>query len=204
MIYNGKATDFDAALLQPEAGRITVLDQNNDDVYDIVFVISTENYVVEEIISSSNRVTDKYGKPSLVLDPNDKDIKFTIYRGEQPLTLKDLKEWDVLSVAKSKDGKIIEVEDKFFINGEEYQVAKNYTEDIKLNDEGTFYLDVENKIAAVDATSLLSSNYAYLVAAEMKSGFEKVFEAKLFGKDGETRVLTSTEKIKFNGTSAPL
>ena len=219
MIYNGKAVEFDANLLKPEAGRIVALDHNNDDVYDIVFVIATENYVVEEVISSSNRVTDKYGKPSLVLDPDDKDIKFTIYRGEQSLKLDDLKEWDVLSVAKSKDGKIIEVEvssesvtgkveeidgDKIFINDKEYKVAKNYTDEIKLNDEGTFYLDVEDKIAAVDATSLLSSNYAYLVAAEMKSGFDKVFEAKLFGKDGETRVLTSTEKIKFNGkTSTP-
>ena len=217
MIYNGKATEFDIDLLKPEAGRIVLLDHNNDDVYDIVFVISTENYVVEEVVTTSNRVTDKYGKPSLVLDPNDKDVKFSIYRGEQALTLRDLKEWDVLSVAKSRDGKIIDVEvssesvtgkveeidgEKIFINGKDYEVAKNYTYDINLNDEGTFYLDVEDKIAAVDATSLLSSNYAYLVAAEMKSGFDKVFEAKLFGKDGETRILTSTEKIKFNGKSS--
>lgn len=219
MIYNGKAVAFDSELLQPEAGRVVALDHNKDDVYDIIFVIETENYVVEEVVASGNRVTDKYGKPSLVLDSDDKDIKFSLYRGEQMLELSDLKEWDVLSVAKSKDGKIMDIEvssesvvgrveeidgDKIFVNGEEYQVAKNYTETIQLNDEGTFYLDAENKIAAVDATTLLSSNYAYLVAAEMKSGFDKVFEAKLFGKDGETRVLTSAEKIKFNGKSATL
>lgn len=219
LIFNGKAETFSEDLLKPEAGRIVALDQNNDDIYEIVFVTSTENIVVEEIVSNSHRVTDKYGKPSLVLDPDDKDIKFVISRGGQTLELKDLKEWDVLSVAKSKDGKIINIEvssesitgkveekdgEKIFINGEEYEVAKNYTEDINLNDEGTFYLDVEGKIAAVDATSVLSSNYAYLTAAEMKSGFDKVFEAKIFTKEGETKVLTSAEKIKFNGKSGTL
>ncbi|MBR5157187.1 MAG: S-layer homology domain-containing protein [Clostridia bacterium] len=219
MIYNGKAVDFDAALIKPEAGRIVALDHNNDDIYDIVFVTSTENYVVEEVVTSSNRITDKYGKPSLVLDPKNEEIKFVISRGGQLLSVSDLEEWDVLSVAKSKDGKIINIEvssesvtgkvaekdgDKIFINGEEYKVAKNYTETINLNDEGTFYLDVEGKIAAVDATATLSSNYAYLTAAGMKSGFDKVLEVKLFTKEGETKVLTSTEKIKLNGKSGKL
>ncbi|MBQ3553460.1 MAG: S-layer homology domain-containing protein [Clostridia bacterium] len=219
MIYGGKAISFDAALLKPEAGTITVLDPDNDDVYEIVFVRATENYVVEEIIESSNRVTDKYGKPSLVLDKENKEVKFTISRGGQALELTDLKEWDILSVAKSKDGKILDIEvssesvsgkveeqdgDKYVIGDKEYRVAKNYTAGIELGDEGIFYLDVEGKIAAVDKTSALSSNYAYLVAAGMKTGFDKVFEAKLFTKDGETKVFTSATKLKLNGTSGVL
>ncbi len=219
MIYGGKAITFDASLLKPEAGSITVLDQNNDDVYDIVFVRATENYVVEEVIESSNRVTDKYGKASLILDKENKEIKFTMTRGGQSLELSELKEWDVLSVAKSKDGKILDIEvssesvsgkveeqdgDKFVIGDKEYKVAKNYTLGIELGDEGTFYLDAEGKIAAVDKTTALSSNYAYLVAAGMKTGFDKVFEAKLFTKDGETKVFTSATKLKLNGTSGVL
>ena len=216
MIFNGKAIEFDIDLLKPEAGRIVALDQNNDDVYDIIFVTSFENYVVEEVITSSNRVTDKYGKPSLILDPKDKDVKFVISKGGQTLSISDLKEWDVLSVAKSKDNKIINIEvssesitgkvdeivgDKRIINGEEYKIAKNYTEDINLNDEGTFYLDVEGKIAAVDTTSTLSSNYAYLADAGLKDGFDKLLEVKVFTKEGETEILTSTQKIKLNGKS---
>ena len=56
----------------------------------------------------------------------------------------------------------------------------------------------------MDKTSALSSNYAYLVAAGMKTGFDKVFEAKLFTKDGETKVFTSATKLKLNGTSGVL
>ena len=51
------------------------------------------------------------------------------------------------------------------VNGKKYKIAKNYKEDIKLGDEGTFYLDIEGKIAAVDATKTLSSNYAYATKA---------------------------------------
>ena len=151
-----------------------------------------------------------------MLDPDDTNVKFVIARGEQELKITDLKEWDVLSVAKSRDNKIINIEvssksvtgkvteireEKRYIDGNEYKVAANYPNEINLNDEGTFYLDVEGKIAAVDASTTLSSNYAYLVNAGLETGFDKNLEIKLFTKEGETKVLTSGEKIKFNGTT---
>ena len=215
-IFNGKAIAFDKAELQPASGSLLVLDQDRDDVYDVVFIESYENYVVEEVIASSNRVTDKYGKPSLVLDPEDKNVKFVITRGGQEINITDLKEWDVLSVATSKDKTIIMVEvttesvtgrveeihgDKYVINGEDFRIAANYTEDVNLNDEGTFYLDKDRNIAAVDATSGLSSNYAYLVAADLTTGFDKNLQIKVFDKNGEEKVMTSGDKIKFNGQS---
>ena len=216
LIYNGKAIDVTAELMKPSSGRVVLLDVDRDEIFDIVFVTEFENYVVEEVVESSNRVTDKYGKPSLVLDPDDKDVKFIITKGERIISISDLNEWDVLSVAKSKDSKIISIEvssdsvtgkvtevqdDKRVIDGKEYEIADNYTDEIKLGDEGTFYLDVEGKIAAVDETAAMSSNYAYLAAADLKTGFDKYLEVKLFTKGGETVTLTSGDKIKFNGTS---
>ncbi len=214
LIYNGKAETLSASELQPEAGFVRLLDVDRDDTYDIVFVTSYENYVVDEVTVSSNRISDKYGKPSLVLDPKDKDLKFNIYRAGQRITISDLNEWDVLSVAKSKDGKLLNIEavsnkvegrveeisgDKYIIDGKEYEKAANYTASIRLNDEGTFYLDIEGKIAAVDTTAARSGNYAYLVNAALGTGFEDTLEVKLFDKDGETKLLTSGNKIKFNG-----
>ncbi len=217
MIFNGKATAFDSALLQPQSGRIVCLDIDNDDVYDLVFVTSLTNLVVESVIAGSHKVTDKYGNPSLILDPDNKDVKFTMTRAGHLISLSDLSEWDVLSVAKSVDGTIISVEvssnkvtgkveqmdgDKRTIDGKEYEIAKNYKEEIKLNDEGTFYLDVEGKIAAVDTTKALSSNYAYAIDGGLTNGFDKVLEIKVFNKDGEVVILKSGEKIRFNGTSS--
>lgn len=214
-LYNGQAISFDAEELKPTAGSLTLLDRNRDEIYDVVFIEEYENYVVEEVITSSNRVTDKYGKPSLVLDPEDDRVKFVITRGGQEIKIKDLNEWDVLSVAKSKDSSIIIVEvtsekvtgkvtekhgEKFVIGGNEYYVSANYTEEIKLNDEGTFYLDKDGHIAAVDATRALSSNYAYVTGAEVTTGFDKRLSVKIFDKNGDIKVVKSTEKIRVNGT----
>ncbi len=215
-LFNGKAISFDVNELKPTSGSLTVLDHDRDDVYDVVFIESYENYVVDEVIKSSNRITDKYGKSSLVLDPENKDVKFVLTRGGQEIAIKDLKEWDVLSVATSKDKSIVIVEattesvtgrveekhdGKFVIGGKEYKVAANYPNEINLNDEGTFYLDKDNNIAAVDATSVLSSNYAYLVGADLTSGFDKYLQIKVFDKNGQVKLVTSGEKIKFNGTA---
>lgn len=216
MIFNGKPIEFSVSELTPDSGRITVLDTDSDDKYDIVFVTSYENYVVEDVIETSHRVTDKYGKPSLVLDPEDDDVKFVITKASQELEISDLKEWNVLSVAKSKDSSIVVIEvsgeyvtgkvtelkdDERGIDGKRYKIAKNYTEDIKLGDEGTFYLDIEGKIAAVDATKTLSSNYAYAVKGGLSNGFDKVLELKIFDKDGKTVTLKSGDKIKLDGVS---
>ncbi len=215
MIFNGKAVTFDAELLSPASGRTVFLDIDNDDLFDMVFVTSFQNIVVESVIASSHKVTDKYGSPSLVLDPDDKDVKFTMTKSGQIISLSDLSEWDVLSVAKSSDGKIISIEvssdrvsgkvteihdEKVVIDGKSYGVAANYQEEIKLNDEGTFYLDVEGNIAAVDAKSILSSNYAYAVDGALTTGFNPVLQIKLFTKEGEIVILKSGDKIRFNGT----
>lgn len=214
-IYNGQAIAFDIAELKPTAGSLTLLDRNRDDIYDVVFIEEYENYVVEEVIASSNRITDKYGKPSLVLDPEDDNVKFVITRGGQEITISDLAEWDVLSVAKSKDSSVVIVDvtsekvtgkitekhgDKFVIDGKEYYVSANYPNEIKLNDEGTFYLDKDGNIAAVDATSALSSNYAYVTGAEVTTGFDPRLSVKVFDKNGDIKVIESTEKIRLNNT----
>lgn len=214
-LYNGQAISFDIAELTPEAGSLTLLDRDRDDVYDVVFIEEYENYVVQEVIASSNRITDKYGKTSLVLDKDDENVKFIITRGGQEVAISDLSEWDVLSVAKSKDSSIVIVDvtsekvtgkitekhgDKFVIEGKEYGVAANYPEEVKLNDEGTFYLDKDGNIAAVDAKNSLSSNYAYLTGAEVTTGFDKRLSVKVFNKNGEIKIIESAEKIRFNNT----
>jgi len=215
-VFNGKAISYNVSELKPASGSLTLLDQNRDDVFDVVFIESYENYVVEEVIESSNRITDKYGKSSLVLDPENEDVKFIITRGGQEISIKDLKEWDVLSVATSKDKTIVMVEvttesitgmveekhgDKFVIGGKEYGVSSNYPGEINLGDEGTFYLDKDRNIAAVDATSGLSSNYSYLVGADLTTGFDKVLQIKIFDKNGDVKILKSGSKIKLDETS---
>ncbi len=218
LIHNGKYETMDNAKLDlsEAAGGMELLDVNRDNVYDIVFVTTFENIVVEEVLETSGKIIDKYGAPTLTLDEEDNDMDIQILKGGEHLKLADLKEWDVLSVAASSDKRIYRIyvtnkvvegrvdeleEDGVVIGGTLYEIANNYKETIALKDEGKFYLDVEGKIAAVDATHAISTNYAYLVRAGKPSVLSDEIELHLFTRDGKTVKLETLTKIRFNGAS---
>lgn len=218
LIYNGKYETLDNALinLKDKAGKVTLLDTDRDTKYDYVFVTEYKNIVVEEVMPSSGKIIDKYGAPTITLDPKDDNLDFRIEKAGETIEVKDLTEWDVLSVAESKDksiyrivavkdkveGKVTEIhDDKIKIGDTLYKIASNYKAEIALEDEGTFYLDSEGKIAAVDSTSLVSSNYAYLINAAKAGSISDSLELRLFTKSGETAIFTAADRIRLNGVS---
>ncbi len=215
IIYNGKYTAYDASLLQPETGSVKLLDSNRDGIYDIAFVTAFSNYVVDDTAVSSQTISDKYGKPALKLDP-DSDVKYSITKDGEDFEFKNLKEWHVLSVTESLDkmlvsilvseesvtGTVTEADDESVrINDKEYEIAENYKEDINVQDEGTFYLDIMGKIAAVDSNSTAAGNFAYLMNAGKNANLSNDVEFKLFTSQGETKILTANSKVMFNGSS---
>lgn len=216
VMYNGKAGTFED-FTQIDEGSIVLLDSNKDGSYDVVFVNKTVNYVVEETVVSSNKLVDKYGQKTLVLDPDDKDLSYVLEKDNEKIELKDLNEWDVVTFTISKDEKLVygivsadsvtgtvteKQEDKVFVNGNGYKIASNYTDKIALRDEATFYLDCNGKIAAADYENTLSSNYAYLANIGLSTGMDKNLEFKLFTKSGETVKLNGANKIKVNKKSS--
>lgn len=219
LIYNGKSETMDNTLanLKGKAGNVDLLDSDRDGKYDLIFVTEYKNIVVEETVVSSGKIVSKYGAATITLDPEDKDLDYTIMRGATKIDVKDLKEWDVVSVAASKDntiyrmvvvgepvtGKVTEIdqEGRVTIGDDKYKIAANYTAGIRLEDEGTFYLDVEGKIAAVDTTGRISSNYAYLLNAAMISYLDDTLELKVFTKAGETQIVKVADKVRLNGVN---
>ncbi len=219
MIYNGVYTAFDSALMKPENGFISgvihLIDSDRDDIYDVVNVASYENYVVEDTSVVSYKIFDKYEKAPLTLDPNDKTIKFTLTKDGANYKFEDLKEWDVLSVAKSLDGTALHVmvshnsvegtvtelsKNYVYIDGEKYKVADNYTKTIQLDDQGVFYLDHYNRIAAVDNKTRFADQYAYLYDAYSTTAGRNATFIMLTAK-GEKVELKGAEKMTLNGKS---
>ncbi len=215
VVYNGKAASFED-FKAISSGNITLLDSDKNGTYDVVFVNETVNYVVEEVSTTTNKLVDKYGNKTLILDDEDTNMFFRIEKGSEKLSLSDLKEWDVITFTISKDEKLLygvvttesvtgtvteKDDEKVFIDGKGYKVAANYPEKIDLLDEATFYLDAEGKIAAADFENTLSSNYAYLADLGMSSGLDKTLDLKLFTKDGKTVTLSAAKKVKVNQTS---
>lgn len=214
MIYNGKYEEFskDYLDISDECGHINLLDADKDGKYELVFITKYENIVVEEV-TASNKIVDKYGNGSLKLDDS---IDYTMTRGYDEIEISDLQEYDVLSVAKSLDeelynitvtrnsveGRVSATDDTgVYISDKHYKIAKNYTESVSIGLEGTFYLDVEGKIAAVDTASRLSSNYAYLVRAYTNTNTDEKTIFKLFTKAGKEETIEANDKIKFNDKS---
>ncbi len=212
LIYNGKYEEKNDELLNisDKAGKLTLLDADKDGKYEIVFVTVYENMVVEEV-TASNKIVDKYTGKALKLD----DVDYRITKGLDEIEAKDLQEYDVLSMAVSRDGELYDIhvinnkvegkvtgsdKDGVYIDGKLYKIAANYTDSITIGMEGTFYLDIENKIAAVDTAARLSSGYAYLINAYTENG-KDVSNFKLFTKEGKTVTVEANDKIKLNDKS---
>lgn len=219
LIYNGKSETYsdDLVDMTDKSGKIGLLDTDSNGRADIVFVMDYYNMVVDEV-TSTHKIVDKYGAPTLKLDPEDENLSFRIMNGVQEIALSDLKEYDVLSVAASLDKEIYEIEvsrktvsgkitaideEGYYIGGTAYKIADNYEGTLNLNNEGLFYLDVFGKIAAVDIDSTVSNNYAYLIKAYTNSDTEET-TLRLFTKDGKEITLKTTTKIRFNGKSGQL
>ena len=219
-IYNGKyKSDTEVEDLMPESGNMVLLDSDVNGVYDIVFVNHFKNLVVDTVSEVTGRVTDKYLNGSLVFDKNSDDVKYSIIKDGYRIDAGDLEEWNVLSYTVSEDEQLVKayVSDASVtgsiteISGDEYRIgdsdvlyekASSYPNEINLRDRGTFYLDIEDKIAAVNtragADSAISTNYAYMVDAALKDNFDKTAQFKLFTRAGETVILDSSTKMRLN------
>lgn len=219
-IYNGKyKTGITNADLKPTSGNLVLLDANMDNIYEIVFVNHFTNLVVDTVSDVTGRVTDKYLNGSIVFDSNNPDVKYSIIKNGAEISIKDLREWNVISYTISDDqhlikayvsdasvtGTVNEISEEGYRIGESdimYEKAASYPNEIKLLDKGTFYLDIEDKIAAVNTKatneSAITTNYAYLVDAAVKTDFDKTAQFKLFTKEGTTVVLDSASKMSIN------
>ncbi len=215
-MYNGKASTKDK-FKAIDSGSIVLLDSDSNKKYDVVFINETQNYVVDGVYPSTHKITDKYGNGTLELDTEDETKTVILEKGSEKITVKDLREWDVLTVTKSEDssliyatavqksisGKVTETDGKYvYIGGEKYKTASNYKEPIRLGDEGTFYLDYEGRIAAVNGKTAKSSNYAYLIKASLSTGMDSGLKLKVFTKEGETKIVDASDKIRVNSSSA--
>lgn len=216
IIYNGKSASKDKFDVI-DSGSIVLLDSNGDSRYDTAFVNETVNYVVDKVYPASDKIVDKYNMGTLELDLEDETKTIVIEKGGKNATLKDLKEWDVLTITKSEDNELIyaiavhnTIEGKItekdslnvYIGDKKYRVAANYTDTLSLGTEGTFYLDFEGKIAAFDGKSVKSSNYAYLDQMAISTGMDKVLNLKLFTRDGELLTLSTGDKVRVNSDTA--
>lgn len=223
-IYNGK---YDASItaenIRVTSGNVVLLDTDVNNVYDIVFINEFTNLVVDTVSTVTGRVTDKYNGTSIVLDPDEEDIQYTLIKDGNEIETEDLEEWNVISYTTSRDRALIRgyVTDESILgtvtqissegairfNNEStsYKVATSYPNEIRVRDQGRFYLDYEGKIAAVDASDTTPDAntremYGYLVNAAETGTLDTDVQFKIFTQEGKTTVYGSATRIRVNGT----
>ena len=210
IIYNGRAClDVTLDLLKPSTGTMRFVDNNNDGNADVVFITEYENYVVQSV--NEENIYDKYSKRLSLEDVDIIEIE-GMY-GSQ-MTLAQISEWNVLSVAKSKDGEIIHIiclndpvtgsiqaiqhsDDKteLTVDGETFAVADSFLQALSEGEKeakepevgrrGTFYLDKDEKIAAIRYDGESQWQYGFLFDARVDENTEESFFKIMSDKTGE-------------------
>lgn len=220
LVINGKYEPMPLISdIKPTSGTVTLLSNDYDNDIDIIIVKRYSHYVIDSIDSTDLVIYDKYGKAPLELEPEGKNVDYKIIRNGSNAKFKNLSVGAVISVMQSVDGEFMEInivtspvrgkvtgmkDSDTYIIGEDntaYQRSCDLpaSEAIEIGYEGTFYLDIEGRIIKVEAKGAAEGNYCWLIDAGTMAGLQSRMQFKILNSQGEIEVVSSAEKISFNG-----
>ena len=216
VIYNSRIpTGFNESYMTPEIGRITIVDNSDNEYSDVVMITAIKNCVASVIDTRNNII---YGKNGVNIDLN--RVDYTIYNANgSELPFEMVKEWDVLSFAASDDGKYaviylseeqvtgtidtIKDEGNYYIlkmGSSEYRSYDKKIELPGLGSDVTLYLDVYGNAAWAEEDISTKFPYGYLIKV-YKDDNEETVTAKLLTASGHVERIPVSDRLKLNGAS---
>jgi len=208
--------------------EIMVIENTGDSSYDMIVVKDYGYSVVEEVEADRDRFTTKDLR-RFAFDFEDETIVNNIVNKDgEAITLADFAEGDVIAYIledgnKTSDFAWIEIinlgqnvvtgtvtetngnDDTIYVDGVEYEVTSNIdiaNGDIKVNDEGTFFISATGKVFLFDLDASVASNYAYILDADMNtSAFTNGWQFKLLTKEGDITIFDVKDSFTVNGSS---
>ncbi len=236
VVYNGKYDpNFEVAeFANILSGEIEFICNDGDDDAEVAIVTSYETFVVSSADKTTEppKVYGKYNAGELTIPFDMNNFYFSLTKSgsnAEPETLiKALTEWDVITVARSKEsssgkavwkgiitskkvsGSIQESESatRKKISGTFYDYAKSYENytgskpEMALNDYVTIYLDHEGKIAAAASSTTQTNIYlAFMMTAAKQQGVDGVAQVNIYGITGTTkqRTLNLASSVRIDG-----
>lgn len=226
IIYNGKALnqgEFTPERLMPKIGSVDLIRSGNNG-YDVVIVTSQYNCVVEKSIHNGliyTFVDTDTPEKNVDVDENylGKTCRVTDASGSD-VNLADITKNNVLSVAKSLDGELINIKvstdsrkawvDATFVsdepprllsNGIDYRFAYGAnTDEVKPNIFAWLDLDVHGNVANFRSYEKYEKRFAYLIDVEVDdSVFTSQIAIKIFDPSGKVLVLSSGDNVVLDG-----
>lgn len=224
VIYNGIAarkTDLAGYLsFKNKDGYITLLDNNGDGNYDVVFVNEVKYVYLSDVDAKGRRLIDKNSIENSIIFDEDADLKIydTFYYGKTLVDMNELSAGFVIAVTVSEDesyaeaevcikevsGKITGIGDdgELYIDNKEYKLSeyakKNYS--FENGKAGSFYLGIGGLIVAAE-TEDKTIKYGYIVRCKAQSGLGKKNVIRLFTEDGLFKSMYISKKVKIDGDS---
>lgn len=224
-IYNGKAdNNITASDMTPEMGEITFIDNNSDGKYEVVFISSYNDYYVSSINLEDKKIIDTdsvSGRTvSLLLDNDSHDIDVLVYCDGEESDFESILKGSVISVCESKDKKLYTIyvgideaegtvssiiDDEVCIDGEYYKVSASYKKEIRVGDEGIFYLDAGGRIAGVKSINSDKRRFGFLWKAVDADGEindeDKVTILEIYTTDSQYVTYECAERVTVDGVN---
>lgn len=225
VIYNGILYGkYEKSDLLPDVGGLTLIDNNSDGRYDIIQVEALQTVVVDSINLNNMIIKNKYDfdgcLSEVVLENEDCDIEYTILKNGSEIGIADIKPYNILSVAESKnnDKRIIKIyvsemtvegntqgknddDEEITFNGVIYPVSEAFQKyfsygdrSFKIGETGKLYLDAFGNAAYYKP--ILSSDYYMLLRVFEEN--DKYYAIYMdINEEWETSVFA--DKISLNG-----
>lgn len=214
-------------LVRPLVGTVKLIDIDNDGKIDVIDSRNYEVGVVEDINVDNKSVVFKeasrtVGGRIILSDEEHADLKtISITLDGKAIELKDLKEYDVLNICSNDfnnptffeiivtrdvvEGVVTEhnpSRNTYTVgDSDPLSISKSVTSafDIELEDEGSFYLDMNGNIAYVDSISVINGNFSYLYQIGV-NGWDD-WQLRMFDKAGQNKSYDIYDRVKINGVS---
>lgn len=184
-----------------EFTTIKLIENSNDNKYDLAIVEKYDSFVVDSVNERSNTILANtsgayrtFNGSRLKLDPDDDTITYSIKdKDGKTITLADIKKDNVANIATSVDGSdtfydviitdtvvsgtIAEKStndgiDYYKIGDAEYKVTPKNTVSVKVGDEGAFIVDMSGNILYKTAIEGgATGDFAFIIGLEAKEEF---------------------------------
>ncbi len=219
----------DQTNMVPVSGSVTLIDNNRDGVYEIVFIDEYIDYAIKLKMQNPRRIVDFFGNPETV-DASLSNVEFYDKDGKT-LDFDKLSVNTVASIMKSTSstrvyisadsvtstisqtsqrlGKVV-----WTIDGKDYTMSKSLTDAIaatqidnpKIGQTYKFYLNIYGEIAYYEEAVAATGDgkfYAFVTAAKLEGISDDEVSMKVFAKEfGGFQSLTVPKRVTLNGSNA--
>lgn len=221
VIYNSQWYSGYGALVNvmPANGYIEALDNDNDGVYEVLFVYDYTVVVVDSADGYEEVIVDEITGTELDLSTNVRKVNIIAAKEMVSVPFDSIKKGDILNIAEGRGtekiitvyvnnekvtGKIGSYESNlgYEINGNYYEPTYNYSDDtLTLGLSGSFFLDMSGKIAAYEykETGVTAMTAAIAgVDYNENSTMNPDVQVKLFTNSGVFITVPMGKNVKLN------